>query len=448
MENQLDLFKKYVHEKDYIAVNQWISIHYKDVFTPLILTDLHDQLSLCDLMDLSTFSKLIKAWIAFIYGDNPELSKSLRNIQEMSIMATYELSLYHSLLALCGDLYAIGSEEKLELALKALRILGEDCESLFFANAHLTLGQIFSDRNDYRSASHHFQTAKEVFETLNCDFLAIISDVNKLLNLYKLGEYSLVIEESERVLRRNARFNGAEPESLILYVYHLPIGMAMIELGKLDIAAHHLNRCKNSIDALNMFHLHGLIEWMTLKVFLLKASYDALKQELEHGKQKFSTLSSPLIEGIFDYYGMLYTYELGETVDPVLSDRLSLLLTQQKHSLNFILVEMMVQLQLRNLLSFYTKKDLELLNIQVHTHSIEPLKGLVSELLSKTSLDLTDRELEILSLVASGNTNEDVGKILFISTGTVKWHLNNIYSKLEVKNRIQAIEKIKRIGKP
>jgi len=52
---------------------------------------------------------------------------------------------------------------------------------------------------------------------------------------------------------------------------------------------------------------------------------------------------------------------------------------------------------------------------------------------------LSDRELEVLQLLAEGLSNQDIGKKLFISLGTVKWHVKNIYGKLGVKSRTQAI---------
>jgi len=47
--------------------------------------------------------------------------------------------------------------------------------------------------------------------------------------------------------------------------------------------------------------------------------------------------------------------------------------------------------------------------------------------------------LEVLQLLAEGLSNQDIGKKLFISLGTVKWHVKNIYGKLGVKSRTQAI---------
>ena len=51
---------------------------------------------------------------------------------------------------------------------------------------------------------------------------------------------------------------------------------------------------------------------------------------------------------------------------------------------------------------------------------------------------LTQRELEILTMVVGGATNEDIGKKLCISAHTVKTHIYNIFKKISVPNRLQA----------
>jgi DNA-binding NarL/FixJ family response regulator len=51
---------------------------------------------------------------------------------------------------------------------------------------------------------------------------------------------------------------------------------------------------------------------------------------------------------------------------------------------------------------------------------------------------LTDREIEVLELVAEGQANKEIAAALVISENTVKNHLRNILDKLHLQNRIQA----------
>ena len=52
--------------------------------------------------------------------------------------------------------------------------------------------------------------------------------------------------------------------------------------------------------------------------------------------------------------------------------------------------------------------------------------------------ELTKRELEILRLVADGHSNSQLAKMLWVTEQTVKFHLSNIYRKLDVANRTEA----------
>ena len=59
---------------------------------------------------------------------------------------------------------------------------------------------------------------------------------------------------------------------------------------------------------------------------------------------------------------------------------------------------------------------------------------------------LTAKEIEIVSLLSEGLPNKLIAEKLLVSLGTLKWHLHNIYSKLQVKNRTQALLEAKRLG--
>lgn len=69
----------------------------------------------------------------------------------------------------------------------------------------------------------------------------------------------------------------------------------------------------------------------------------------------------------------------------------------------------------------------------------EPNRSLISD------LELSKRELEILALIAQGLTNEEIARKIFVSVSTVKTHNQNLFFKLDVKRRTQAVEKAKRL---
>lgn len=60
-------------------------------------------------------------------------------------------------------------------------------------------------------------------------------------------------------------------------------------------------------------------------------------------------------------------------------------------------------------------------------------------------LGLSKRELEVLQLMAKGLTNQEIASRLFVSLNTVKTHSSKLFEKMDVKRRIQAIEKAKRL---
>jgi NarL family two-component system response regulator LiaR len=58
-------------------------------------------------------------------------------------------------------------------------------------------------------------------------------------------------------------------------------------------------------------------------------------------------------------------------------------------------------------------------------------------------LGISKREYEVLELIASGLSNQEIADKLFVSLNTVKTHSSNLFLKLDVKRRTQAIQKAK-----
>ena len=61
-------------------------------------------------------------------------------------------------------------------------------------------------------------------------------------------------------------------------------------------------------------------------------------------------------------------------------------------------------------------------------------------------LEITNREYEVLKLVAEGLSNKEIGDRLFLSESTIKTHVSNLLVKLDARRRTQAIQKAKAQG--
>lgn len=102
---------------------------------------------------------------------------------------------------------------------------------------------------------------------------------------------------------------------------------------------------------------------------------------------------------------------------------------------------------------------ISLLIIKNKTHSIEQMKLEIQNYLLKSHAEdlrgsnenhskilvekygLTPREAEVMELISTGIKNEEIADKLFVSKNTVKFHIKNIFIKLDVKNRVQAMQK-------
>lgn len=79
-----------------------------------------------------------------------------------------------------------------------------------------------------------------------------------------------------------------------------------------------------------------------------------------------------------------------------------------------------------------------------HSFSARDIAGAISR--SRKTFGLSQRELQILSQLHKGAPLRELAHSLFITESTLKTHLSAIYRKMEVKNRVQAIEKAKQSG--
>lgn len=74
----------------------------------------------------------------------------------------------------------------------------------------------------------------------------------------------------------------------------------------------------------------------------------------------------------------------------------------------------------------------------------QPVEFKIDEL-ELRKLKLSPREYEVLQLLTKGYSNAEIARSLFLSVSTIKTHVSNLFTKMEVKSRTQVIEKSKRL---
>jgi DNA-binding NarL/FixJ family response regulator len=75
-----------------------------------------------------------------------------------------------------------------------------------------------------------------------------------------------------------------------------------------------------------------------------------------------------------------------------------------------------------------------------------PVEAAAPRSTSDLAEPLTERELEVLRLIALGASNQDIARQLVVSMATVKTHVNHIFGKLAVESRVQLVARARALG--
>jgi LuxR family maltose regulon positive regulatory protein len=93
-------------------------------------------------------------------------------------------------------------------------------------------------------------------------------------------------------------------------------------------------------------------------------------------------------------------------------------------------------------LRIYASHLLSQFETELHSSEVREKDSRMGDLVEP----LSQRELEVLHLIALGRTNQEIAQQLIVSKGTVKAHTANIYRKLDVANRTEAVARARQIG--
>lgn len=342
---------------------------------------------------LSVFAK---CQMALIFEDMGEYSKVIEKYRDIKILTdksgfnnAYKSIYYLGIAGIYMKRYEIGKAEK------CLRLAEEEIGQ---KHSFTKFGILYNEM-ELKFINHEFEEGKKIADELTKVYidsfipLQIYTAKLRYMLPMKFYEKEDLQQFKDIFEREKSEWKYIRPEDKIIYSRVLYLLSSKQEAIK--AIDEILEYCRKYSIKTN------LIDGLVVKIMLLKDDFELKKREIYN-----------LLREAFHYSiknGYLRTY-----------------IIEGKPLLELIK-------KLKN------DKDIELTNkekefIQKIIDTEEPNKAKKDDLLS-------EREKEVLKVLCEGHSNKEIGEILHISLATVKTHMINIYSKLQVSNRVQAVEK-------
>lgn len=231
------------------------------------------------------------------------------------------------------------------------------------------------------------------------------------------------------------QFSDSRRRALPVPVFHLFVRLCnLFSLESLDVSlrAVEVSEAKTSSSSISITISIQLCGWLESKVLVQQ-----MKDAFQEYNRKLAAVGLPSLQ--------LFAGSSPSCVEQQGAQRTHLLASNSLMgiSLSFLPQE-------RRLLQ---------ITLQQHASNMKALMGMVQDILEifftgypgenewrrgedfsvEDAPLLTERELEILAYVSQGFSNREIAQKCCIAEGTVKRHMNNIYSKLQVKSRTQAV---------
>jgi LuxR family transcriptional regulator, maltose regulon positive regulatory protein len=483
----MNLLDQIIESKNYKEIDAFVKENVVSFFDSPFLTKYYQKLKPFQLE--SNESKLVVAWLAFLSGDNMAHYEGI-----MSICFD---DLTDQMKALYLDLKSISKlfgslDERYELSLKSLHYSEQEV-GFFRANSLSIHANLIFLKGKHREAANLFEKAFQIFFRDKLYFQASVALSNELIILTRFGDFNDVIAKAKHILMLTSEFQS--DDKIYWESIYLPLGMVYLMQNKPALSLECLKKAEAAIDLMQLVHMHGNLEIYLIKNYLLSKDFNSITKLIDKTCKAFEHTLSPTIEIVISFGKIVANHpnrkiEIERVEELFYSSSLMrpLITETIAYATNHGLVKidyfeqilkvienarytgdlLTLQTALLFLAEYYYKKEdfnaarilLEEAIDYYHKKQIKapfymyeykcyPLITKIDKKIISSSANidknhlLTQKELDILTLMAQGKNNEDIGKTIFISVGTVKWHINHILSKLDVKNRMQAVEKAK-----
>jgi LuxR family transcriptional regulator, maltose regulon positive regulatory protein len=325
----------------------------------------------------------------------------------------------------------------------ALRLLTEGGYELSPAAGvvHIGLGALLYERNDLDGAERELERGMELAERTGDVSTLVWAYVTLSRNKRARGDEGAALERA-RQAERVARDSGADLQIAIALAW-----MTRLLLGRRDLTEAVAFKQERAANAENAADAARVVDRLTsARVLQAQGRHrEALALLEKLGETAEATgLMGDLIEILALQALALWAGGKKERAMSALAEALTLAepedyvrtIVDEGPQMATLLSEVLGAKQrgrtdlLRRVPAHYLKKLLAALERDAAS-AASPAAGLPEP--------LSERELEVLRLIASGKSNRGISSELFVSVGTVKTHINNLYRKLDAHSRTQAL---------
>ncbi len=280
-----------------------------------------------------------------------------------------------------------------------------------FATVTNNIGHIYLDRKEYNSAEQYFRYPLHVYDSLDMDQgkAEVLRSFGQLY--FAKGEYDRAVKSLQQATELNKKLlmmkEVLEIQKILTKIY--------ISTGDYAKATELMQDHNRVSDSLMGLEKQKTIADMETKYRVTEKNKTIevlrLKDALNKKQIKYQTLFIAFLVSVFVLIVVLFYFNRKKNEE------------KQRR----------LRLELQNYL-------LRIGELQNEINDKGDCTKFPEEKLKQ--FDLSEREAEVLRMIALGYKNSDIAKKLFISANTVKTHIKNIYVKLDVKNRVGALQRL------
>jgi LuxR family maltose regulon positive regulatory protein len=352
-----------------------------------------------------------------------------------------------------ADLYRIRGQRTQAAALyqHVLQMVDENMDPPFFLAvrvAHVELGHLLYEWNDLDAAEYHFKEALKLSQKGFID-----------LRVVGLGYYGLFILSHARQDVEGMVSAGQKLMQLAQDVTSSPLAVFKVIKIPLQIAQGDLDTLRHEIHRYELMLENEFNTVMAMGHLVIAEAYLALQEPT-----KAITLLSRLIQDshVPQELGLQIQCRVLLAVTYQIQGDLPEALTELKQALLLAEPENYIRSFVDNGPRMAKLLQKYLADPTLYTVEPAPSPDYVRKLLAAFDIDmlstatdtsnqslvdpLTERELEVLSLIASDLSNQEIADTLIISKNTLKTHIKNIYDKLDAHSRLQAVTKAQELN--